>query len=346
MKNINTIVQNAINNTPLRPGLTFGEFQPLRDKGINRIDGLLPIFYQNECTKFSVLVKLHLHHAVIAGILAEKESYASNLMIITDQLGATHVEILINAGVAFMDMAGNISLDLPGMSTLITGRKLSKGLRQPTIGRAFQTSGLKLIYAFLTDLDSCDNLKDALINQSFRSINQQTGISLGSIGWILQDLRDAGFIVMDGKTRLLMDRKKLFNKWVAGYIDRLRPKLLTKRFSVSSNDWWKSVHLNIPDQLWGGEVAASKLTRFLKPQIVTIYTNLGIDDLILDAGLRVDQDGEVELMHSFWKKPIVHKDCTHPILVYADLLASDIDRNRETAHKIYDEYLRNIIESN
>lgn len=345
MKNINAIVQNAINNTPLRQGLTFGEFQPLQDKGISQIDGLLPIFYQNECTKFSVLVKLHLHHAVIERILAEKESYASNLMIITDQLGAKHVEMLIDAGVAFMDMAGNTSLDLPGMSTLITGRKLSEGLRQPTVGRAFQTSGIKLIYAFLTDLGSCDNLNNALINQSFRSINQQTGISLGSIGWIFKDLRDAGFIVMDGKTRLLMDRKKLFNKWVSGYIDRLRPKLITKRFSASTNDWWKSVHLNSPDQLWGGEVAAAKLTGFLKPQTVTIYTNSGIDDLILDAGLRIDQDGEVELMHSFWKKPIAHKDCTHPILVYADLLANDIDRNKEAAKRVYDEHLRNIIEA-
>jgi hypothetical protein len=244
-----------------------------------------------------------------------------------------------------MDMAGNMSLDLPGISTLITGRKLSKGLRQPTLGRAFQTSGLKLIYAFLTDLDSCDNLNNALINQSFRSINQQTGISLGSIGWILKDLKDADFIVMDGKTRLLMDRKKLFNKWVTAYIDRLRPKLITNRFSTSSSDWWKRVHLDSPDQLWGGEVAAAKLTGFLKPQIVMLYTSSGIDDLILDAGLRVDQDGNVELMHSFWKQPIAQKDCTHPILVYADLLASDIDRNREAAQRIYDEHLRKIIEA-
>ncbi len=345
MININDIVQNAISNTPNRSGLTFGEFQSLQEKGSGLIDGLLPVSYKNESAKFSVLVKLHLHHAMIERILAEKDRYASNLMVITDQLGTKHVDMLIAEGVAFMDMAGNMSLELPGMSTLITGRKLSKGLRQPNPGRAFQTSGLKLIYAFLADLDSCDNINNALINQSFRSINQQTGVSLGSIGWILNDLKSAAFIVMDGKTRLLMDRKKLFSKWVAGYIDRLRPKLITKRFSASSNEWWKGVHLDSPDQLWGGEVAAAKLTGSLKPQIVTLYTSAGINDLILDAGLRVDKDGDIELMHSFWKEPIAHKDCTHPILVYADLLASNIDRNREAAQRIYDEYLCEIIEA-
>jgi len=345
MINSKEIVQNAISNTPNRSGLTFGKFQSLQKKGSGQIDGLLQVFYKKESIKFSVLVKLHLHHAMIEKILAEKEIYASNLMVITDQLGDRHADMLIDEGVAFMDMAGNIFLELPGMSTLITGRKISKGLRQPNPGRAFQTSGLKLIYAFLADLDSCDNINNALVNQSFRSINQQTGVSLGSIGLILNDLKSAGFIVMDGKTRLLMDRKKLFSKWVAGYIDRLRPKLITKRFSAGSKDWWKGVHLNSPGQLWGGEVAASKLTGFLKPQIVTLYTSSEIDDLILDAGLRVDQDGDIELMDSFWKEPIAHKGCTHPILVYADLLASNIDRNREAAQRIYDEYLRKIIEA-
>jgi len=34
----------------------------------------------------------------------------------------------------------------------------------------------------------------------------------------------------------------------------------------------------------------------------------------------------------------------HPLLVYADLIASEIDRNVETAQRVYDRYLLQIIE--
>jgi hypothetical protein len=39
-----------------------------------------------------------------------------------------------------------------------------------------------------------------------------------------------------------------------------------------------------------------------------------------------------------------HEDCVHPLLVYADLIASEIDRNVETAQRVYDRHLRQIIE--
>lgn len=93
-------------------------------------------------------------------------------------------------------------------------------------------------------------------------------------------------------------------------------------------------------------MAAAKLTGFLKPQIVTVYTRVQTNDLILDAGLRLDDDGDVELIDIFWGDwaHAVYQDCTHPLLVYADLLASNIDRNIETAQRVYDEYLCNLIE--
>ncbi len=344
MNNVD-IIQQAIDVAPRRPGLTFGQFVPSQISGASNVDGVLPVSYTNHHRKFAVLFKSHLHHVMIDSLLAANIGSDLPVMVITEQMGYQHAEMLMKDGIAFLDTAGNAFLDLPGMHLSVTGRKLAASLRKPTPGRAFQTSGLKLIYAILTDVQSCGNLNKALINQSFRAINQQTGISLGSIGWILSDLRDAGFIIMDGKERLLVDRKKLMQKWVANYADRLRPKLVNKQFSATKADWWKSVHLNGPAQLWGGEVAASKLMGFLKPQVVTIYTSTGIDDLILDAGLRVDPEGDVVIMDSFWKTPIAYKDCTHPLLVYADLLASDIDRNIETAQRIYNDYLLEIIDA-
>lgn len=172
--------------------------------------------------------------------------------MVTDQIGNKHADLLIQKGIAFLDMAGNAFLDLPGLHLAVTGKRTAHPVRKPNPGRAFQPSGLKLLFAFLTDPFLDSDPSKALINQQFRSINQQTGVSLGSIGWIIGDLLDGGYLVEDGNLRLLLDRKNLFQKWVGNYADRLRPKQRLKRYTASTSDWWKDVRLNAPHQLWGG----------------------------------------------------------------------------------------------
>jgi hypothetical protein len=228
-----------------------------------------------------------------------------------------------------------------------TGRRAQVPVRKPNPGRAFHPSGLRLLFAFLTDPFLDADPSKALINQPYRYITQQTGVSLGSIGWILRDLQAAGYVVEDREIRYLIDRKNLLQNWVDSYTDRLRPKQHCRHYAAPSPDWWQDVNLDVPDELWGGEVAAAKLTGFLKPQGVGVYTRGAANTLILDAGLRSDADGDIELVDPFWGDwaHAAQGDCTHPLLVYADLLASDIDRNIETAQRVYDEFLHNTIEA-
>ena len=56
------------------------------------------------------------------------------------------------------------------------------------------------------------------------------------------------------------------------YAQILRPKINPRRFTATNPYWWKEV-TNIGDYYarWGGEVAAEKLTGYLKPATVTIY---------------------------------------------------------------------------
>lgn len=349
MRNDIDILQKAIDAAPSYSGLSLGQFQQADGKGPNRPDGFLTIQYKDQIRRFSVQIKTHLHHALIDRLLTDAKTAHPDkaLLIVTDQIGSKHSDVLIKAGVAFLDTAGNAFIDLPGLYLAVTGKRTPAPMRKPNPGRAFQPSGLKLLFMFLTDPLLDTDPSDSLINQQFRSINRQTGVSLGSIGWILGDLQDAGYVVEDQKNRFLVNRKTLVQKWVDNYIDRLRPKQHCKRYAAVSPDWWQDINLRVPQQLWGGEVAAAKLTGFLKPQIATVYTRSQANDLILDAGLRLDPDGSVEIMNSFWGDwaHVAHRDCTHPLLVYADLLASDIDRNIETAQRVYDEYLRKLIES-
>ncbi|MDP2027397.1 type IV toxin-antitoxin system AbiEi family antitoxin [Sulfuriferula sp.] len=107
-------------------------------------------------------------------------------------------------------------------------------------------------------------------------------------------------------------------------------------------DLWKNVDLAQYQARWGGEVAADKLTGYLKPATFTLYQHGKPDRLILEQRLRPDANREIEELEAFWdeteeaawqgKQP---NDSVPPLLAYTDLMATTDSRNLETARMIY-----------
>jgi hypothetical protein len=88
---------------------------------------------------------------------------------------------------------------------------------------------------------------------------------------------------------------------------------------------------------WGGEPAAEKLTRYLKPAQFTIYAREPIAKLIAAGRMRADPNGTVEVLDAFrnFEPDKELPDVVPPILVYADLLATHDGRDVEAA-RIYE----------
>ena len=87
-----------------------------------------------------------------------------------------------------------------------------------------------------------------------------TNVALGTVKNTMTKLIQKGFIVEMGKKgKKLLDKKKLFERWIAAYPDYLKPKLLLGRFR-GDGEWWKDIPLDPTLAQWGGEVAAAKLT--------------------------------------------------------------------------------------
>ncbi|TXK94624.1 hypothetical protein BMR05_12400 [Methylococcaceae bacterium HT4] len=63
--------------------------------------------------------------------------------------------------------------------------------------------------------------------------------------------------------------------------------------------------------------------------------------LKLTNKLRKDPSGDIEILNTFWdvENEANRTDTVHPILIYADLMASGDPRNIETAQIIYDQEL-------
>jgi hypothetical protein len=186
-----------------------------------------------------------------------------------------------------------------------------------------------------------------LLNAPYRVLSQVAGVSLGAIGPIFNDLARRGFINNTKNSRRFLEKEKLLSEWVATYPVKLRPKLAPRRFRASDRDWWKAVDIDSFDAVWGGEVAADKLTHFLKPEKITIYMHAAtmrqnLNKLVIQNKLRADPDGDIEVLEKFWELPIdkAQPGAVPPLLAYADLVASMEPRNLEVATMIY-QHLKN-----
>lgn len=174
------------------------------------------------------------------------------------------------------------------------------------------------------------------------------GISLGTVNWIINDLKSLHRMSdLGSRGRRVLNRRELLKRWVSAYPEQLRPKLVRGRYRAEPiRRWWQKAQLP-SDAFWGGEVAAQSLTKYLTPETVTIYSESNLARLQAQFGLRHDSNGDTELLQRFWKFDHWDKKdlkTVPPLLVYADLLSTAIDRNLETAEIIYEQYIARLIE--
>jgi hypothetical protein len=245
--------------------------------------------------------------------------------------------------IQFIDAAGNAYLNEPPLFLFIKGNRPVDRHRTEHPTRAFQPAGLRVLFALLCN----PGLEDA----PFRQIADVANAALGTVGWVARDLKQMGYLIDMGKRgRRLAKKRDLLDRWAAAYPEQLRPKKFLGNYTAAENDWWENRELTNFGACWGGEVAAGKLTKYLKPQVVTIYTKDTPGRLVLAHRLRKDPDGNIEILKVFWNFDYRwpdpdwrHDDIVHPILVYADLLATGDARNIETAEIIYERELPRFI---
>jgi hypothetical protein len=239
----------------------------------------------------------------------------------------------------FIDTAGNAYLEAPGLFVHVTGKRRTLQTRPAPAFRALTPAGLRIVFALL----NMPNLAAA----PYREIAKAARVALGTVGDVLADLEARGYLAPEkpGPRRLLAP-ERLQDEWVTHYPVKLRPKLNARRFIAPAHDWWRNLDIGQYHACWGGEIAAGKLTGYLKPERCTIYMDGKADKLILANRLRPDVNGEIEILETFWptaearQQNGIDNDIAPPLLVYADLMATADPRNIETAQLIREQILR------
>ena len=305
------------------------------------LDGLIQIAHQDMQWHFAVEVKARVTRATAGMGKLEPLNREEKMLMVTEYVTPPIADLLKELNIFFIDTAGNAYINEPPLYVFIKGNKPRLTLKDKTQKRLFKPGGLKVVFTLLNHPE--------MINKPYRDIAKAADVALGTIGWLIKDLKEMGFCIETGKrNRKLVNLKNLFKRWVEAYPEQLRPKLIRERFEATNPNWWKEINLKAYGACWGGEVAAANLTGYLKPAKATIYTNEPIGELVLKNRLRKAEQGNVEILTLFWNftYELADRDIVPPILVYADLMATGDHRNIETAAIIYEKYIGRFVREN
>ncbi|MBI5316381.1 MAG: hypothetical protein HZB34_10455 [Nitrospirae bacterium] len=324
-----------------------------RDRGW---DGEVTIKTKGGAYRYLFEVKAHLrpqaiHHLLIRANADRKRwDKTTELLLLADYVNPLLAGQLKNAGINFIDTAGNLFLKrAPELYLYVEGKKPPASQKdKPT--RLFQPSGLALLFGLLIEPES--------INLPYRNLASVNGVALGTVGWVKRDLKEQGYLEPIGTDRFrLIRRKELFERWVQGYASRLRPKLFVGEYRDLTNNLdavVKTFRRYAVEQgmSWcvTGGVGADAIMHHYQGNMITFFVEFWRQDEAL-KGLKwlPASGGLITILKSFSPRVLQmsgsqqHARAAHPLLIYAELLHQGTDRDLETARLIYKNYLEESI---
>lgn len=268
-------------------------------------------------------------NSLLSTMLCNKELAQKPYLLVAQYIYPALSKAFSAHGINVLDRNGNCCIKEGQLFICIHGEK-STPIKEK-VGRAFQEAGLRLIFFLLNQKEH--------VNLPYRTIQQETGLSLGTIKSVIESLIGEKYILVTQKGRFLKNRNKLLNSWVTAYNQNLKPKKALGKFTFitkeKKEEW---MNMQLPEGMyWGGECAAHLIDGFLTPGSYEIYTRSPLNGLLRTGYLLPKEDGEITVYGLFWN------DQTYtevPLLVvYADLMGSGNSRCLEAAQRILqDEY--------
>lgn len=358
IKKVNRLIGRESENRLLRSALeqlkeVYPDLKPkditLEHKHASPFDGEITL--QTKNTTFHCLLEIknrprpeNISHLIVLKN-SDPKAEATPLLLVADYLNPALTARLKEAGINYIDTVGNLFLKSePSLHLYVEGKRPS----QPASGfktRLFQPSGLTLLFGLLTNPQS--------VNYPYRQLVKENGVALGTVGWVMRDLREQRFLEPTGKTESRLVRiKDLVDQWVQAYAQTLRPKILVGEFGNLAPHLQDVVsaieHYADPTMKWAlsGGFAADELLHHYQGQHLTFYvSDWWSSTTPRDLPLVPQPGGDITVLRGF--SPLVFKGIqkqtehptAHPLLVYAELLYQGTDRSLETARMLYVEFL-------
>lgn len=333
-------IMNSTQNNILDTG--FHHLQNKIGRGLKLLQEISPAghYYADAVLEFEgikifVEVKNEVRPQLVQQLIAKKKP-RSHYLIIAGYITPTAKKLLIDHQINYVDRVGNIWFRQTPVLIHIEGIR-NQSQTEDNKNRAFTKSGIKVGFQLL--------IQKHLINSPYREIAAASGVSLGTIPKVIEGLREEGFLLRKTKNEwLIVDFEGLLERWQQEYQRKMKPGLPLKRMRAISQTFeqdWKQIKL--PENTsWAGEPAGNLLTRYLKPELFSVYTLQPLSEIMKQCKWVPDPEGNIFVYQQFWRNNSQPnpQSCVPAVLVYADLIASGNGRNIETATMIYERFIQ------
>jgi hypothetical protein len=266
----------------------------------------------------------------------ELQKETNDLLVVAEIIYPNLRITLKERGINYIDTTGNVFIKAGNNVIFIEGKKTEELEKPGFTDRAFNKTGLILIFHLLHSED--------FINLPYRDIAATYGIAVGNVTYILKNLEELGYVrKIENRNFKILNKEALLQQWIQNYPLKLKPALHVGNFNLFNKNIrdWKNLIFDPQTILWGAEPAASLLTDYLVPAELTIYTTETKTELIKNLKLIPDPLGPLKAYRKFWQFNKEAGEYKVPlVLVYADLVNSGDTRNIETAQMIYDKYIK------
>ena len=336
MKEVN-ILNNALQNFSILSGATIKNLGGLKQRD-DGYDEWIEIELDNKREKFLIEVKNELRVSNYWFHETSEKHKPLQTLLISQYIPKPLKDELKKRAINYLEATGNCFIRTPDLFIYINDQPV-KITRIPTEGKLWKGTGLKFTFVMLQNPEIC--------NKSYREMASETGVSLGSIGGLLEELVNEGFLKKSSHNKesnyFIENKNHLIEQWSQGYRANLRTKQRLGFFRfINKNNYKYWEGLKLIGTSWGGENAGALMTNFLQPEKFTLYTQLKKMELMKAMQLVPDSTGNVEVLEQFWpghNKENIENKTVPPLLAYADLITSYDSRNFETAQRIKSQYL-------
>lgn len=312
-----------------------------------RFDALLAWTTPDGVTiRFLVEEKRHLRYqdiAVIADQLIRRKAGLAathagvRLLLLAPHVRPQHAEALERAEIDYLDLAGNVHIEAPGLFVHVEGRQPPRETR--TAPERPQKAWIKVVMAML--------IRPDLVNAPYRTLADQADVALGTIARCMNDLTLRGLLQVRKDGRAIPDRQALVALWVQAYVEGLRPKLKERRLQIRAREKqqiWDRLRAVLTDrkQAWvlTGADAAELRTHFYRTEDTEIYAPLHVfDDRDVQKALGAQpavRTGNLLVIEPPGPLAVTHSDdeaipLAPDLLAYAELRYRRTDQAMEAA---------------
>ncbi len=246
---------------------------------------------------------------------------------------------LMDAGVAFADLAGNVHLDLAPHYhwTVVGNREKQLAGREPIETPAT----LQLLFTIAAHPESAA--------WTVREFAGRAGVSKSKAASARRELLHDRTIRKIGDRFQFSDAKGVADRLLSGYRQILRPRLAIGRFRSPERDI-ESFLGRLRDTATSnqlryaltGSLAAYQLQRFYRGDVATVFVPPNQTSLPKTLRLLPDRDGPITLLKAFGEivywRTADHTNVAHPWLIYAELMAEPDPRAHEAAEELRKEF--------